>query len=421
MRKGLPRHSWLVLGVIVAIGLFANLAHAQELHVLMTTLRPALMEHLEHRIIPAFEEAHGVPVRIEYTTWNERLDKMLLLHAAGTPPDIVMTGFYSPYLEGSIGLLAPLDSYLAEWEHADKYPDNIWDTQRWDGQVYAVPLNTSVRGIGYNKQLFGEAGLDPDTTPKSWEELLQFTTRLTRLDANGQQVLQRGFHLNPSSASGNAQSLFWFMLQNGVPEVDLQSMTSNMNTPQTLEALQFMLELQEASHGLLPAVSGGLPGGRTAMEWVAPGQDRVVLFSDPDDLGVFAPQRSPDTAPVSHAFIDGLAIVGASRNKDLAWEFIASLLDDESLIEVQRATGWIAGRTDLIPYLAEESPSAQSFLELFAYAQSSIIPPPRDIAQGEIAALLAGVWRYEISPQEALLRADQVWNRLLGEWEAEIR
>lgn len=157
------------------------------------------------------------------------------------------------------------------------------------------------------------------------------------------------------------------------------------------------------------------------MEWVAPGQDRVLLFDDPTELGIFAPQRSSDRPPVAHAFVDGLAILEASRNKDLAWRFIASVLDDESLMEVQRATGWISGRTHLIREMAAEIPQAFQFLELYAYAQSSIIPPPRDIAQGEVAALLASVWSYEITPQEALLRAHDLWNRLLKEWETEIR
>lgn len=421
MKKQTMKVWHVVLMAVLTMGLCAQVAGAQALHVLMTTLRPALMDYLENTLIPDFEQEHGVRVRIEYTTWNERLDKILIQHAAGAPPDIVMTGFYSPYLEGSIGLLAPLDQYLATWEHTAGYPETIWETLRWDGQVYAVPLNTSVRGIGYHKQLFAEAGLDPELTPKSWEELLQYTTRLTRLDDSSQQVVQRGFYLDPRPSSGNAQSLFWFMLQNGVREVNLDTMESNLNHPKTLEALQFMLEIQEASHALVPAVSGGLPAGRTAMEWVAPGQDRVVLFSDPADLGIFAPQRSADLPPVSHAFVDGLAIVEASRNKDLAWEFIAALLDDESLMEVQRATGWISGRTELIRELVAEIPQAFQFLELYAYAQSSIIPPPRDIAQGDVATLLASVWRYELSPQEALLRADTLWTRLLKEWEAEIR
>lgn len=47
-----------------------------------------------------------------------------------------------------------------------------------------MPQNVAPRAVGYNKELFGQAGLDPNRPPVSWDELIQYTRRLTRIEGD---------------------------------------------------------------------------------------------------------------------------------------------------------------------------------------------------------------------------------------------
>ena len=42
-----------------------------------------------------------------------------------------------------------------------------------DGNVYALPYNRSTQGMFYNKELFAEAGLDPEAAPATWDEVIE--------------------------------------------------------------------------------------------------------------------------------------------------------------------------------------------------------------------------------------------------------
>lgn len=407
----------------IAILSLATIATASELTVLLVGYPSALSGYVQQDFVPAFEAQQKTKVNVLSTDWDGRMDKILVLMAGGTPADVVVTGFYSPYEEGSLGLLEPLDKYLAQWKHTAKFPAPLWDSQKWQGRVMAVPQNIDFRGIGYNKELFSESGLDPNRTPNSWDELRSFTKRLTRLE--GDRVAVRGMSLNRGTSGGAAQDLFWFMRQAGLAEINLTDFTSNLNHPDALTALQFMVDLQEAAQGAMPSLSGGFSRGRIAMQRCAPNTIASLQKSNPDMLkeqfGLFPPRRSPDSEPVAHAFINGLAITSASRNKDLAWEFIAALMDDERLYDVQRIAGWIAGRPDLARRMMEVQPRVELWYEMFAYLQASTIPPPRNTAQQEVAALLRKVYNMELAPKTALEQAHPIWNRLLGEWKTTFK
>jgi ABC-type glycerol-3-phosphate transport system substrate-binding protein len=113
---------------------------AQELRFLAVGWPLALTEFVNKEVVPSFEAEHGVKVIINTgANWNNRMDKILVSIAGGVPYDLVCTGFYSPIEEGSNGLLAPLDDYLANWSSTRKYPEPIWNTLKWQGKTYVVP------------------------------------------------------------------------------------------------------------------------------------------------------------------------------------------------------------------------------------------------------------------------------------------
>lgn len=412
------------IGIAAIVLLVTAVASAKQIHLLTMSYSTDLMNVLRDSIFPEFEQRYGVEVLHEQVGWNERLDKMNILFAAGQSPDLVLTGFYSPYEEGSNGVLEPLDRYIQDWEYKDTIPDPVWASQSWRGKVYVVPQYFDFRAIAYNKELFGQAGLDVNQPPQSWHDFLTYTRLMTRMEADGDQVTQRGF-AGFGIGGNTAQHLMWWVMQGGLDPINLDTMTSNLNREEATVALENMLDLHQAAHLELPGAGGGIFGGNVGMaiqsahnfQAVANSFDGLTTI---DDVGVFAPRRSLAHNPAAINFIAGLAIPAASENKDLAWALIEHLMSRDSQLKIGKVAGWMSPRVDLAEEIQEFSPVLKGYYDIIQYSRAPVIPPPRDIGQQEVNRYVDQTLRAEMSPQEALQRSHELWTRLLSEWAAGI-
>jgi multiple sugar transport system substrate-binding protein len=70
------------------------------------------------------------------------------------------------------------------------------NTTTYKGQVYGLPLVADAYWLWWNKAAFTEVGLDPETPPKTIEELWQFADKLTKKD--GDRVSRLGMRLPQS-------------------------------------------------------------------------------------------------------------------------------------------------------------------------------------------------------------------------------
>ena len=420
MRKKICKVTAALVLILVFISAIGALAAPKEITFLAVGYTAAMRKYVQDEVIPVFRQRFDTDVVLLNANWNNRMERFMVLTAGGTPPDVICTGSYSPYEEGSLGLLAPLDRYLAEWKYTNRFPDTLWEALKWDGKVVVVPQNVAPRAIGYNKELFAQSGLDPNNPPQDWPSLIQAARRITRLE--GDSVAVRGFVT--TTAGGAAQQLFWFMRQAGLPEIDMAKFTSNLMEPGALAALETLHELYQAGANDSPLLAGGFADGRIAMQYSNPQQIVSMLAVDPDfllnDFALFAPRMTPTSMPVAHLFTDGLAIPSASRNKDLAWECIALMMSDVVSLETLRVAGVFCGRTDMLQRMMSTQPRIELWYDIFPYMQASIIPPPRDVSQIELGRLIDRVYKLEMAPLTALEQAHTLWNRLLNEWKAEI-
>lgn len=408
----------LIMVLLLLVGAAAEAA--REITFLTVAYSGELIKYLQDEVVPQFKGMHDAEVALLTADWNTRMERTIVLTAGGRPPDVVVTGFYSPYEEGSLGLLEPLDRYLVRWPYTSRFSKGLWEAMSWQGHVYVVPQNLDFRGIGYNKQVFAESGFDPEKPPASWDELTQYALRLTRVE--GDRVAVRGFAVVGAGAAQTHQ-LSWFMRQAGLPAVDIDRFTSNLLSSQALEALETLLALYEAGQGAMPVMSGDILQGRIAMRSLAPHSIRSMVARDPDfvhRLGLFAPRRTPSSTPVAHVFANGLAIPSASKNKDLAWEWITMLTSDDVLFEIQRIGWFFSGRLDMLHRMMGVQPGIEMWYAMEPYLQRSVITPPRDIAQTELNELILKTYDRQISPRAALENAHALWSRLLKDWETEI-
>ena len=122
--------------------------------------------------VKEFESANpGIDVQPEEYEWKATTFAAQL--AGGTLPDV----FEIPFTDAKTLIenkqIANLDTQFQTLPCAGKFNASIVDAGKGaDGKVYAIPAK-NVYGVGlhYNRDLFKKAGLDPNSPPKTWDEV----------------------------------------------------------------------------------------------------------------------------------------------------------------------------------------------------------------------------------------------------------
>src|SRR5690606_7074652 len=84
------------------------------------------------------------------------------------------------------GYIAPLSDVggksVDDWDGWAQIPDAVQNALSFDGDRYGVPQGADGRVLYYNKDLFAQAGLDEDWAPESWDDILDASRDLKKLD-----------------------------------------------------------------------------------------------------------------------------------------------------------------------------------------------------------------------------------------------
>lgn len=132
-------------------------------------------------------------VKVEVTAPVED-DKVLAALTGSEPPDILILGGGDNVKSWNReGLVTPLDNLIQEngIDLNDFFPAPLEQCKE-DGKLLCLPWGTDIYALFWNKDLFEEAGLDPETPPKTMEELALFADKLTKKDDKG-DLSQVGF------------------------------------------------------------------------------------------------------------------------------------------------------------------------------------------------------------------------------------
>jgi multiple sugar transport system permease protein len=105
---------------------------------------------------------------------------LFLAFAGGSAPDVFMVYFRQMGSYASQGLLRPLDDFIRQDpESVAEIRPTVLEALRTLGPVYCLPFEQVVSSLYYRKDLFREAGLDPDRPPRTWDEFYATAKRLT--------------------------------------------------------------------------------------------------------------------------------------------------------------------------------------------------------------------------------------------------
>ncbi len=128
-----------------------------------------------------FEEKYP-NIKIDYVTapYGEIVNQVINTAASGQKVDLMFGEIsWIPTLQDA-GLSVPVDTVVNK-DFLNGIIPNIMDAMKVDGKPYAVPMNVSPFLLYYNKDLFTQAGLDPNKPPKTYDEMLQMADKLSKL------------------------------------------------------------------------------------------------------------------------------------------------------------------------------------------------------------------------------------------------
>ena len=125
----------------------------------------------------------------------------LMALAGGTAPDVLDVFVHKVQNYIDQGFAQPIEDKLPGWEGKRNMPDVFWPSVTRGKHVYGVVREWYSLQLMYRKDMFKEAGLDPDKPPKTWDELYDYAQKLTfpdKIVANmtTDKKGQYGFQLN---------------------------------------------------------------------------------------------------------------------------------------------------------------------------------------------------------------------------------
>jgi multiple sugar transport system substrate-binding protein len=174
------------------------------------------------------------PVEYEWkaTTFTAQL-------AGGTLPDV----FRIPLTDGRTlianGQLADITEQVEALPYYAQFnPSVLAAAQDDDGNIFGIPREAYAVGLHYNRALFEQAGLDPDSPPTTWDEVREAAKAIA--DTTG----QAGYMQMTQSNTGGWQTTAAAVARGGRMEEGDDGSTVTIDNAATKEALEFLQDLR---------------------------------------------------------------------------------------------------------------------------------------------------------------------------------
>jgi multiple sugar transport system substrate-binding protein len=363
-----------------------------------------------------YSKSHpGVTVKAVNIPSSDLITKIQTSAKTDTLPSMAIMDLVSVPQVAQTGKLVDLKPLIDSATMSDIYPA-LLDFGKDGDKQYAVPVSTNNLGYMYNKDLYKKAGLNPDTPPKTWEEL----------ETQAQQIKDKtgepGVELY-TQAGDSGEGLTWnfqvSLWQAGGEFLRADNKTAAFNTAAGKKALQFWVDL--LNKGLAPrtqwgAFEKGNAGGAQEGAWMV-----GIWKSDPPfDFGTATVPYPSDGKPATNmggeravVFTSDEATQKASADF-LTWflapEQVTSWSEKTGMLPVRKAVGDSAAYKQ---WIATTEPRMQPFVDQLATAKSRpntpLYPQVSLAFAKQIEKALAG----QVSVDDALKGAETDVNAVL--------
>jgi len=291
-------------------------------------------------------------------SFDQALEQLTVSNMGENAADIfhLLVGWV-PALHAIDGL-EPLNKYFPQ-DYWNNIPKVLMDSVTFDGQVMAMQFNPGPIMMYYNRELFKQAGLDPNRPPQDWKEFKEYCLKISKLPPVGGAPIY-GFSMrtirSPNSAQWSIPIIYGHggdLFENGEVKI---------NTAGTRAAYKMVQDLVKAkaipsgfsiadSRNTFSAGRAGIifegPWGRGLFKNLSGGK----MLTGPDkEVWISEMPKGPDGIRKTTSNSNHIGIYKGSKNKELAAKFIDFVVNDKKMIElIFDSTGMIgSGNVPLI-------------------------------------------------------------------------
>jgi len=184
----------------------------------------------DQKVIDAFKASNsGVKINMEAVPWGTCQDKSMTLAAAGDPVSIAYMGSRTLKQLGKNNLIVPVT--ISEKDQA-KYQPGILKTVSHLGKFWGFPHAFSTKALFINCGMIEKAGMQC-VAPHTWEGMYQMAKNVKdKLGIAGVGITGKDF-------DNTMHQFLNYLYSNGGQVIDPETNKITLNSPQTVEALEF--------------------------------------------------------------------------------------------------------------------------------------------------------------------------------------
>lgn len=374
---------------------FANWAAAEA------TTRPGI-----EAAIKQFElENPDIKIVSQAIAFPEMERQLVLRVRSGNPPDVAQVAGNTTFVIAASGGVEPLNKF-ADQANLAKLKKGTYEAFDVNGELVAYPWNLATAGFWYNKKIMAEAGLDPETPPRTIEEL---NAAMAAIKAAKPDIIVLG--LDTTNRAFALQSNWPWMAAFGAAPIGAGA--TGGDSAEMKAYLSWMRDLSKKGY-IDPGRKIGefrplIAQGQVAFLWDQVLVQGVIQSTNGMDDAAFnetfgvAPMPA---GPSGHGYsFEGghqLEMFKDSKHKEAAWKFINYLATNEQAVKIYT----IGANKSLPPAAAFQDPEIEKMLDtpvIHAYSEQiipTVTPLPFGPAFSEAAtAIMAGVQEAVTSDQ----------------------
>lgn len=314
--------------------------------VTLTLWTRAATEAVSKAYADAYNKTHDN--KVEVTAFPNEEYPAKLASSARSLPDLFAADVVFAPQYASQGLWLDVTDRFQALDVKDKVAPAHVKAGTWEDRNYAVPHTIDMSVMLYNKDLYTQAGLDPEKPPTTLAEFAEHARTIDKLggDVNGTYF--------GGNCGGCVEFTFWpSVWAAGGQVLDDNGQNATIDSKEMSEVFALYRQLYEegvaapaSKDEAGPTWLGALQNGKIG---IAPGPSvwlGLIEEQSDIDMGV-APIPGLDGGESTFVGGDAIGIGATSENADAAWDFLSWTMSDEAQVEVIAKNKGVPTRTDL--------------------------------------------------------------------------
>ena len=299
------------------------------------------LERQAKNVVEAYNKSHKNQVKLEIIPNDDMEGKVGGASQTDSLPDILAGDVVRIPYWASEGIFTDITKQIDGLDNKADLQQGHIEAGTVDGAEYTLPFITDVSVMVWNKNLYKEAGLDPEQGPKSIDQFVEQAKKVAALNKDG----VAGSYLAGQSGGALVFDLFPSVWADGESVMNKDGSEATLDNDSMKGVLDAYKELANTTNGL-----GAGSKEETGATWTAPfanGKIGVMPYPNTSTTALFDAEKDGGfevgVAPIpgtkegkTSTFLggDAMGISKDSKHVAQAWNFLYWLMQSDTQKEV---------------------------------------------------------------------------------------